>query len=320
MLTIFCSPKPFVGETAWNQINALRSWKAIHPNVEIIIFGAPDGAMEAAEEVNAKLVPEIECSPSSAPSFNGMASYVDQHGKYDLQVYVNCDIIMNTTLLKAMQNASHRFKKFLLVGERLDLARAINIDVRETNWIASLSLLAEKEKLIVHGPTGADYFGFIRGTWNELPPVFMGRAMCDQALLHFCFRRQIPVIDGALSVVAVHQFHNYNHLSGGRQQVFNGEELVVMRKAHGLSHSLPTVADSGWRFVGSNIVPTDSKRRRQIRKIELAVRYQLRLEPLALALRGFQYLKGKSGVIPISLPLKSIISSWQESSLGTDDV
>jgi len=47
MLTIFSSPKPFTAINAWNQLNALRSWRAIHSDIEVIIFGASEGAAEA---------------------------------------------------------------------------------------------------------------------------------------------------------------------------------------------------------------------------------------------------------------------------------
>lgn len=178
MLTIFCSPKPFIGETAWNQLNAFRSWRTIYPELEIFVFGAQEGAKEAAAEVKALLVPEIECSASGAPSFNAMASYVRRHGRFDLQVYVNCDILLNVTLIKAMVTAHQQFGEFLLVGERLDLKQGARVDVREAGWEESLPPLTKEGQLSSHGPTGADYFGFVRGMWNNLPPVFMGDVLC----------------------------------------------------------------------------------------------------------------------------------------------
>ena len=62
MLTIFCSPKPFVGVAEWNQLNAFRSWRSIHPSVEILIFGAVSGAIVGvgsvvAREVRSNVIP-----------------------------------------------------------------------------------------------------------------------------------------------------------------------------------------------------------------------------------------------------------------------
>ena len=39
MLTIFSTPKPFRGHIGVIQRNAIESWKRIHPDVEIILFG-----------------------------------------------------------------------------------------------------------------------------------------------------------------------------------------------------------------------------------------------------------------------------------------
>ena len=311
MLTLLCSPKSFVDESAWNQLNALRSWRAIHPDAEIIIFGAPQGATEAAAEVGATLVTEFATSPSGAPSFNAMVAHANQYGRHDLIVYANCDILLNTTMLRAMQAARQRFETFLLVGERLDLAEGVAVDVRQPNWTGHMSALASEGKLTAHGPTGADYFGFVRGMWADLPPVFMGRAMCDQALLHYCLRKRLPLIDGTLAVVNVHQYHGYSHVAGGREQVFRGNDREDMAKAHGLWHSLPTVADAGWRIEqGGGILP-DRKRRHLLRRLELQLRYARRSAGIATVIRGLQYLFGKHALRAYQWPVSLVVSSWQ---------
>lgn len=312
MITILCSPKPFVNEAAWNQLNALRSWRAIHPDVEIIIFGAPPGTAEVAEEVNAKLVPEIECSSSGAPSFNAMTSYAAQHGRHDLQVYVNCDIIMNGTIYSALTAAHERFEKFLLVGERLDLANTTCIDVRENNWVARLEPLAESGQLTSHGPTGADYFGFVRGMWNGLPPVFMGRAMCDQSLLHYSFMRKLPVIDATLAILALHQHHDYRHIPGGRAEVFTGADFVLMSNAHKLHHSLPTVVDANWRFGCNSCIEPNHRPGYFLRKVEMYLRYHSRIELAAMFVRLLQRLGGKRVVAPHIRSVKTILLTLKD--------
>jgi hypothetical protein len=311
MISILCSPKPFVDEAAWNQLNALRSWRAIHPDVEIFVFGSPVGAVKVAQEVKAKLVPEIECSASGAPSFNAMNAYMAQQGQYDLQVYVNCDIILNETIIAAMQTAHQHFGKFLLVGERLDLAQAISLDTREFNWIAKLDEFAAGGQLTSHGPTGADYFGYVRGMWKELPPVYMGRAMCDQALLHYSLKHHVPIIDASLAILAVHQYHDYQHVSGGRAEVFGGADLSMMAKAHGLHHSLPTVADAEWRFGEKGAIESNRLPGRFLRRVELALRYQFRLEWVALFMRLLQRLGGEKAVLPKKRPATTLLSTCQ---------
>lgn len=307
MITIFCSPKPFTGEAVWNQINALRSWRAINPNIEIIIFGSAPGTLEAAAEVSAKHVPSVECSSSGAPSLNYMAGYASKYGQYDLQLYVNCDILLNASIVKSMQSVQPIFDRFLIVGERLDLTGGTVIDVRQNNWMADLWSLAENKKLIPHGPTGADYFGFRRGMWADLPPVFMGRAMCDNALIHYSLQKKIPVIDASLAVTIIHQHHGYDHVKGGRQEVFNGGDMSNMASLHGLRHSLPTIADSNWRFTKTGEIEHDRYRRRFLRRLELLTRYNLKLEWAALGIRSLQYLFGKKGITHRCLSLEDLL-------------
>lgn len=191
-----------------------------------------------------------------------------------------------------------------------DIPIIFPIHPRTRKRLESLPGLAVEEKLTAHGPTGADYFGFVRGVWSGLPPVFMGRAMCDQALLHHCLRRRIPVIDATLAVVNVHQYHGYQHVAGGSQQVFRGEDRAAMAQAHGLKHSLPTVADADWRFVKNDKLEPDRIRRNLLRRAELSARYKLGLDGIAIMLRGMQYWRGKSRVVPRSFALHMFIEAW----------
>ncbi len=293
-------------------MNALRSWRAIHPNADIFMFGAPHGASQAGREVGAILVPEIARSASNAPSFNAMASWVGVHGRYDLQLYVNCDILLNDTMLTAMETLHGRIGNFLLVGERLDLRQNARIDVREANWVERLPLLMEDELLTPHGPTGADYFGFARGMWADLPPVFMGRAMCDQALLHYALKHRIPVIDATLAIAAVHQHHDYRHVPGGRSEIWHGEDRKFMSAAHGLRFSLPTVTDADWRFEPGGDLEPNRRPRRFLRRMELALRYRFKIEWVASLLRFFQRLGGRKGVEPLRMPATVILAAWKE--------
>jgi hypothetical protein len=309
MLTIFCSPKPFINEADWNQRNALRSWKAIHPDVEIYIFGSPAGAGEAASEINAVLVPEVDCSPSGAPSFNAMERYICQHGRYDFQLYVNCDIILNATVLIALRECAKIFNRFLIVGERLDLVKGEVIDVCDTDWMKNLLSMAKSGYLRPHGPTGVDYFGFTRGIWQNLGTVYMGRALCDQALLNFCLQQNIPIIETTQSVMAIHQFHDYHHVEGGKQEVFFGKDRTSMANEHHLAHSLPIITDAEWMFSEDGSITRG--RRTKLRHWELILRYQYQYHWLAYFFRALQYLGGSVNSYSTNFSKDDILISWE---------
>jgi len=60
MLTIFTTAKPFRGHSGIIQRNALQSWKALQPDIEIILFGDDEGAAEAAEEFGLRHEEQVE--------------------------------------------------------------------------------------------------------------------------------------------------------------------------------------------------------------------------------------------------------------------
>jgi hypothetical protein len=46
MITLFSTPKPFVGHVGVIQRNAILSWQRLHPDVEIILVGEDAGTAE----------------------------------------------------------------------------------------------------------------------------------------------------------------------------------------------------------------------------------------------------------------------------------
>ena len=59
MLTIFSTPKPFVGHIDIIQRNAIKSWTLLHPDVEVILFGDEEGAAEVCQEFGIRHEPEV---------------------------------------------------------------------------------------------------------------------------------------------------------------------------------------------------------------------------------------------------------------------
>ena len=72
MLTIFSTPKDFLGEFNIIQTNALKSWRAIHEEIEIILIGGSFGVKAAAELINAKYIQEVEQSSQGTPTISGL--------------------------------------------------------------------------------------------------------------------------------------------------------------------------------------------------------------------------------------------------------
>ena len=63
MLTLFSTAKPFLGHSGIIQRNALQSWKLLHPDVEVILFGDDEGAAEVARELGIRHEPQVDRHP-----------------------------------------------------------------------------------------------------------------------------------------------------------------------------------------------------------------------------------------------------------------
>lgn len=60
MLTFFTTAKPFEGHSGVIQRNALKSWKLLHPDIEVILFGDDAGSAEIANGLGLRHEPFVE--------------------------------------------------------------------------------------------------------------------------------------------------------------------------------------------------------------------------------------------------------------------
>src|SRR5258708_15360900 len=90
MITIFTTAKPFTGHSGVIQRNALKSWKELHADAEVILFGDEEGAAEAANELGVRHVASVqrrvEGGPKVLRSFFDVAQEMARH---ELICYVN---------------------------------------------------------------------------------------------------------------------------------------------------------------------------------------------------------------------------------------
>ena len=65
MITVFSIPKPFTGDIALIQRNAVRSWSALGPDVQVVLVGDESGIADAAHEGDPALTEPIVLEPLS---------------------------------------------------------------------------------------------------------------------------------------------------------------------------------------------------------------------------------------------------------------
>ena len=202
MLTFFTAPKQFTGHTAVIQRNALRSWATL-PNCEVIVFGDEEGLGEAAAEVGASHVPDVERSPQGTPLVGDMFAQARTTAHTAFLCFVNADVILTSSVVRAVERVANR--RFLLVGPRW------NLDVEEElslagDWEADLWRRVRAEGTL-HPPAGSDYFAYPRDVDWQMPAFAVGRVGWDNWTLRRARRLSLDVIDATRVVRAIHQNH-----------------------------------------------------------------------------------------------------------------
>jgi hypothetical protein len=231
-LTILAMPKPFRGHIDTIQRNAVTSWTRLQPRPEIILFGHEEGAAECAREFGLVHIPEVARNQFGTPLLADIFANAERSASHDLFAYVNADIILPAEFTIGVEKVRQTFPKFLAVGRRTNLEIREPLDFSE-GWEEKLKERMRKEGQL-ESHTGIDFFVFPRGTYQEVPPLAIGRVWFDQWCIKYARKKRLPVLDLTRFAAIAHQLHDYNHVAGGRDQgTYGGVEADKNLKYYG---------------------------------------------------------------------------------------
>ena len=101
-ITIFTAPKPFKEtHVSLIQRNAIQSWVALGPEVEVILMGKEEGIAEAAGELGVRHRPDVACNLLGTPLISSMYDLARQSNDSPLLMCINADIILFPDILEA---------------------------------------------------------------------------------------------------------------------------------------------------------------------------------------------------------------------------
>jgi hypothetical protein len=221
-LTILAVPKPFHGHIGTIQRNAITSWTKLQPRPEIILFGHEEGAAECARDLGLSHIPDVARNHYGTPLLADIFATAQGRARHDLLAYVNADIILPSEFTVGVGKIEQTFPQFLAVGRRTNLEVRDPLDFNE-DWEDKLKERMSREgRLESH--TGIDCFVFRRGTYENVPPLAIGRVWFDQWCIKYARKKGLPVVDLTNFAPIVHQLHDYSHVAGGRQWVYGGAE------------------------------------------------------------------------------------------------
>jgi hypothetical protein len=252
MLTLFTTAKPFRGHSAIIQRNALQSWKLLHPDVEVILFGNDEGAAEVSAELCLRHFPNIIINPSGTKPLDSIFGQAQQTASHELLCYCNCDIILTRDFLQALEQLRKWRSRFLMIGRRWDTDITEPIDFSRPTWDKELLALAYSTG-IQRGYHNIDYFLFPRDLYMEIPTLVIGRVGWDPWLVGKAHALGLPIADVSDRVCAVHQNHDYDYHPQGMAGIWQDQEArdnqVLDRGTRRM-----TIEDAPWRLTAKGLV------------------------------------------------------------------
>ena len=224
MLTFFTTPKPFQGHIDVIQRNALRSWKLLHPDVEILLFGDDAGAAEVCSELGIRHMPAVRRNRYGTKYLAGIYDQAQEIARHDLLCHANCDILLLDDFPRAVQRVSGQSGQFLLAGRRWDVDIREPLHFERPDWqeeVRNLAIRTNRQR----PSQWIDYFVFRKGLYHkQIPEFVIGRPGWDNWLLWFARHSGARLIDASAVVRAVHQNHDYGYHPEGEKGVWEGEE------------------------------------------------------------------------------------------------
>jgi len=252
MITLFATPKNFSDIFKNIQLNALRSWRALSSEIQIIIFGDSTGSKEAAEEIKAEYIPSIKCSSKGTPILSDLFIQAEKIAKFPILTFINADIILPNNFLSSIQITSSAFNKFLMIGHRWDMDVEYGVNFNDSkdikNFWKRVSMDSRK-----HANTGIDYFVYRKNQWKNIPHFIIGRPGYDNWLIWKARRTLVPIIDVTEDVQVVHQNHHFNfHNLKSDPKIIPEEEGKLNRELHG--EKILNILDATYQLIDGKVL------------------------------------------------------------------
>lgn len=212
MLTIFTTCKDFSGDVAIHQNNALRSWRKIFPDAEIIIYGSEKGTEEIAKEIGACRIRGLQRGKGGTPYVNQAFLQTQAEAQFDSMCYINADIILTSFFRKAVERVlisrkNQGWPNFLMIGQRWNLNLNQEISFKNPDWEDEL-IKETRTKGKMHPGSGIDYFFFLRDLFLDIPPFLFARMGWDNYLPWYTLHdRKFPLLDATGFAFVIHSEH-----------------------------------------------------------------------------------------------------------------
>ena len=232
LITIFITPKGFDRDhIALIQRNAIRSWKALGADVDILLIGDDPGVEENANALGVRYIRDVKRNASGTPMLDDIFRLARENSDSPLLAYVNADIILKRDFVETSRKILDREKKFLLVGQRWDLDVQVDLEFPQ-GWESEFDKdLAARGRR--HPAGGSDYFVYPRDIFTSIPPFAIGRSGWDNWMFYEARVKGWKLINCSKAINIIHQDHDYAHLPNGLPHYRQPESAENVKAAGG---------------------------------------------------------------------------------------
>jgi hypothetical protein len=280
-LTIFTLPKGFIDpHITLIQSNALASWRALGPEVDVLVMGDDQGVREAAEELGARHIGDPAVNEYGTPLLDWAFAEAAAQGTGEVLCYVNADIILLADFLAAVKRLPR--SPYLAIGQRwnCDIERPIDFAAEGPG----LAAWARANGTLDLG-AGSDEFIFPRRTSFGLPPFAVGRPGWDNWMMGQALELGMPLIDVTECTTVIHQNHGHGHVAARTGAEWEGPEADRNRRLGGwLDRYLHTPSNATYELTADGLQRTRSPRHLRA-KLEAFVALDRRGAPLRWLVR-----------------------------------
>lgn len=205
-LTLFSTAKPFNGQTAIHQANAMESWTQIEPRPEILLYGNESGVGDICGRLGMVHYVGVD-NMEGIPLLDSLFAQAQAGASYDYMVYSNADVIMVDGLVEATRKLAETFPDgFLGICRRWDIQLDTPLDFLQ-DWRTAV-----KSRITNHGRLGSkcssDIFVFKKPLW-AVEPFTVGRPGWDNWMFYKATDVGWPVVDMTAVVITAHPQHRH---------------------------------------------------------------------------------------------------------------
>ena len=224
-LTLFSLPKAFRSPYDQIQDNAIRSWLALKPTPQILLFGDEPGTAEIAARHRLQHVPTIARNTLGTPLVDHLFRTATSLTTTPYSGYINADIVLDPALPALLEKIHATHPRALIVSRRWDLDVHESLELLPGSassshlspsssaaaHVSSFSALAHRARTEgeLYSHHGMDIFIFPRGLLDHMPPFSIGwpGAKYDNWMIYAARRLGLPVIDITAAITLIHQNH-----------------------------------------------------------------------------------------------------------------